>query len=99
MKVVAMCGSMRFDDEMKVVARELESKQRVCVLQCTYNERKGKDSFEDLENIFACHYKKIDLADALYVMNCKGYIGEGTRGEIAYAKSKGKEIIYHEPIQ
>lgn len=98
MKVVAISGSMRFADEMKNIARELETKQKICVLQCSYNETRKKDTLEDLENIFACHYKKIDLADAIYVVNIKGYIGEGTKGEIAYAKSQGKEIIYHEPI-
>ena len=99
MKVITICGSMRYADEMKVIARKLETKNRFCVLQPIYNEKKKNESFEELENIFASHYKKIELSDAIYVVNIKGYIGEATRSEIAFAKNKGKEIIYHESIK
>jgi hypothetical protein len=40
------------------------------------------------------HRKKIDLSDAIYVINVNGYIGDSTFNEIKYAKSKGKEVIY-----
>ena len=42
------------------------------------------------------HRIKIDLSDAIYVINVGGYIGKSTREEIKYAKQKGKEIIYLE---
>lgn len=42
------------------------------------------------------HKAKIDLSDAIFVVNVDGYIGESTRGEIEYAKTKGKEIMYLE---
>lgn len=40
------------------------------------------------------HRKKIDLSDAIYVINVNGYIGQSTSNEIEYAKNKGKEVIY-----
>ena len=40
--------------------------------------------------------KKIDLSDAIYVINAGGYIGSSTKLEIEYAKSHNKEIIYLE---
>lgn len=44
-----------------------------------------------------CYYfKKIDLSDAIYVVNVNGYIGNNTKLEIDYAKSNNKEIIYLE---
>ena len=98
MKVVTISGSMRFSEEMKRIARKLEAEDGVCALQAVYNEDKVNESLDALERIFACHYKKIELSDALYVVNIGGYIGEATKGEIAYAKKTGKEIIYHEPI-
>ena len=97
MKIVTICGSMKFDKEMKVVARNLEIKAGYCVLQPVYGKVK-KESFEAIERIVACHYKKIDLSDAVYVLNIGGYIGEATKAEIKYAKAQGKEIIYHEPL-
>lgn len=98
MKVVTISGSMRFSDKMKRIARKLEAEQGICALQAVYNEDKVNESLDALERIFACHYKKIDISDALYVVNIGGYIGEATKNEIAYAKKNGKEIIYHEPI-
>ena len=96
MKVYTLCGSMRYAEQMKRIARSLEVKQKICVLQPVYNEDKKNESFDELENIFACHYKKIDLCDVLYVVNINGYIGEATKAEISYAKTNGKKIIYHE---
>jgi hypothetical protein len=42
------------------------------------------------------HKRKIDMADEIFVINVGGYIGESTRGEIAYAKSKGIGVRYLE---
>lgn len=98
MKVVTICGSMRYADQMKKIARELETQKGYCVLQPIYNDQKKTDSFAELENIYASHNKKIELADSIYVLNVDGYIGEATKNEISFAKSNGKEIIYHEPI-
>ena len=44
------------------------------------------------------HKRKIDMADAIYVINVGGYIGESTRSEIDYATRHGKEILYLEPV-
>ena len=44
------------------------------------------------------HRAKLDLADAGYIVNPGGYIGESVRSEIEYARSLGKEILYLEPI-
>ncbi len=41
------------------------------------------------------HYKKIELSDAIYVVDIQGYIGNQVSKEIAFAKSKGKEVIFH----
>lgn len=42
------------------------------------------------------HKRKIDMADAIYVINKDGYIGASTRSEIQYALRLGKQIIYME---
>ena len=44
------------------------------------------------------HKRKIDMADAIYVINVGGYIGNSTKSEIEYAKEHGKEIEYLEKI-
>ena len=50
---------------------------------------------EMLDNM---HKRKIDMADAIYVINVGGYIGESTRSEIEYALRNGKKVYYLEPL-
>ena len=35
------------------------------------------------------------MSDAIYVVDIDGYIGNQVTKEIEYAKSLGKEVIYH----
>ncbi len=45
----------------------------------------------------ALHLRKIDLADRVLVVNPRGYVGESTRREIAYARTAGKPITFTDP--
>lgn len=96
MKVITISGSMRFEKQMQQIAYDLE-KQGNCVIQGVYSDEKTTN-LDELKNIMDAHWKKIELCDAVYVVNINGYIGASTREEIEYGKSIGKEIIYHEPV-
>lgn len=48
------------------------------------------------ENLKKIHFKKIELSDAIFVINKDKYIGESINLEIEYAKKLGKEILYLE---
>jgi len=95
-KIAAICGSMRFSKEMKKIAWDLEDSGKYLVIQCAYNE---ENSSCNKPNHDLIHRKKIEVSDAIYVVNVDGYIGESTKNEIEYAKSLNKEIIYFEPIE
>lgn len=41
------------------------------------------------------HFKRIELSDAILVVNVNNYIGDSTKLEIEYAKKLRKEIIYY----
>ena len=96
-KIVTICGSMKFKDKMMDVAKKLEIENEYVVIQCVYSN----DNFttEEQEILGKLHYQKIDISDAIYVVNVDGYIGNATSREIEYAKSLGKEVIYLEPIK
>lgn len=98
LKVVTICGSMKFAKEMIDIAGELEKKQGWVVIQCIYNLNPSEISEAEMKNVVDAHWKKIDISDAIYVVNIDGYIGTATTNEIEYAKLKGKEVIYHEKI-
>ena len=95
-KIVTLCGSVRFWAQMQEAAERLE-------LECGYvvigvvphvMDRALTESEKNLPG--ELHRAKIDLADAIFVVNVGGYIGESVKSEIQYAQTKGKEIIYLE---
>ena len=52
---------------------------------------KTKEMLDDM------HKRKIDMADAIFVINAVGYIGSSTKSEISYALATGKDVEYLEP--
>lgn len=86
---------MKFAEQMKQIAWKLETEQGVNVLQCVYNEQKELVGEEALKRIKEAHYRRIDMSDAVYIVDIGGYIGNSVRQEISYAREKGKEVIFH----
>lgn len=96
MKVVTICGSMKFAKEMQRIAGVLAIDKGWCVLQCVYDLDFANLTSEDLNSLKNEHLKRIELSDAIYVVNIDGYVGISTKFEIEYATKLGKEVIYHE---
>ena len=95
MKTYTICGSMKFAEDMKKIAYDLEISKGYNILQCVYCEDNivpTEDEFLKLED---AHYRKIDLSDGIYVVNMDGYIGTSVKKEIEYAERHGKEVLYH----
>ena len=95
MKTVTICGSMKFETEMQRIAFLLEQNHIINFLQflfIVYNLDITPMEQVSLEN---AHYRKIELSDAIYVVDIQGYIGNQVSKEIAFAKSKGKKVIFH----
>jgi len=97
-KVVTICGSMKFSKEMIKIASRLEKEKGWCVIQCVYDVDANPTTQDAIDNIVNAHWKKIDISDAIYVVNIDGYIGNSTKNEIDYAIRKGKEVMYHEKL-
>ena len=95
MKTYTICGSMKFEKEMREIAYYLETQKGYNILQCVYNVANTDPTAEELNNLVNAHYKKIDMSDGIYVVNVDGYIGKAVQAEINYAKKAGKEILYH----
>ena len=96
MKVITICGSLKFQKEMMIVAEKLALKGD-CVLTPVYPISENlKKTDEQLEKLKEAHFKRIELSDSIYVINKDNYIGKSTKLEIEYAQKLGKEIIYLE---
>lgn len=95
MRVITICGSLKFQKEMMEIAQRLAMEGN-CVLTPTYPVSTNIEiTKEKLKLLKEEHFKRIELSYSIFVVNVENYIGESTRLEIEYAKSLGKEIIYY----
>ena len=59
MKTLTLCGSMRFEKEMKKIAYYLETQKGYNILQCIYVEDGNEPTSENLYKLEFAHYRKI----------------------------------------
>lgn len=96
MKVITVCGSLRFQNEMSEIALKMELEGN-CVLLPIFPINGNKDDYteEEMTVLGKMHYERIKIADAILVVNVDNYIGNSTQKEIEFAKSLNKEIMYY----
>ena len=98
MKIITLCGSLKFKKEMMEIAEKMALDGN-CVLTPVYPVLENyKRTDRQLELLKEAHFKKIELSDAILVVDVNKYIGESTRLEIEYAKNLSKEIIYYSDL-
>lgn len=104
--IVVLCGSTRFYDAFQAANYSLTMRGQIVLSVGFYPHAKaehghgegvGHDSAEKVA-LDELHKRKIDLADEVLVLNVYGYIGESTRGEIAYAEKIGRPVRYLEGV-
>lgn len=94
-KVVVLCGSTRFRDEFHAAARDLALKGCIVLAPNVFSQSGDVLTDTDIARLTDVHRQKIRLADeVLVVSDASGYVGEATRGEIAYAERLGKPVTY-----
>ena len=95
MKVITLCGSLKFQKEMMIVAEKMALEGN-CILTPVYPTLDNIERTEEqLIKLKEAHFKRIELSDAILVVNVNNYIGNSTNLEIEYAKKIEKEIIYY----
>ena len=93
MKIVTLCGSLKFENEMMIIAEKM-ALEGYCILTPVYPVLENvKRTEEQLMKFKEEHFKRIELSDAILVVNVNNYIGNSTNLEVEYAKKLGKEII------
>ena len=101
MKVIQICGSMKFIQEMMEISEKIELQGDIVLIPMYNPSRSNKDAFtnEEILMLNKMHRERIKLSDAILVVNVDGYIGNGTKSEIEYAKSLNKEVIYYTDLK
>ena len=96
MKVVTLCGSMRFQNEMMEIAEKL-AREGECVLTPVYMVMKDCEiSEEEVKRLKLEQFKRIELANEVLAVNVDGYVGESTMAEIEFAERNGKRVRWME---
>ncbi len=86
MKIITLCGSLKFQKEMMIVAEKM-ALEGYCILTPVYPVLENmKATEEQLIKLKEAHFKRIELSDAILVVNINNYIGDSTKLEIDYAK-------------
>ena len=96
MKVITVCGSYKFKNEIKEITETMALKGN-CMITPIDLTKQNKDAYteEQILMLGKMHKEKIKLSDAILVVNVNGYIGDSTKSEIEFAKSLNKEILYY----
>lgn len=105
--IVCLCGSTRFWREFQraSLAETLAGKIVLSIGSAsgTDEEHFGHLSQEEhdriIEQLNELHFRKIELADEVLILNLGGYIGMHTTAELAYARKLGKTVRFLEPEQ
>ncbi|RKM63462.1 hypothetical protein D6856_02470 [Butyrivibrio sp. XB500-5] len=103
--VITLCGSTRFKDEFMEAQKRLTLEGNIVISVGLFGHSGDQEVWENMdegtltrtkEMLDDMHKRKIDMADAIYVINVGGYIGDSTRSEIEYAINHDKEVRYLE---
>lgn len=94
--IVTLCGSTRFKEDFERVNRELTLAGDIILSPGVFGHAGDTFTEDQKEMLDELHKQKIDMSDAIFVINKGGYIGDSTRSEIEYAKKTGKLITYLE---
>lgn len=102
--VVCLCGSTRFYLEVEAFqqANFDETMKGNIVLSVGFYPHSSKQAHaqefgitsEQKEDLDRLHFRKIDMADEVLILNVDGYIGESTARELSYARNRGKKIRF-----
>lgn len=107
-RVYTLCGSTRFPDAFTLATMHLSAMGHIVIglgmfghadepRGARFLAADGDETTSRKQALDTLHFRKIDLSDAIFVINVGGYVGSSTRREIAYAHSTGKAVEWMFP--
>lgn len=94
--VITLCGSTRFRAQFEEMNKKLTLEGHVVLSVGVFGHFGDKITDDEKRMLDEIHKRKIDMSNAIYVLNVGGYIGESTLSEIEYAMKHNKKIMYLE---
>ena len=96
MKIITVCGSLKYKEEIMKITEEMGLKGN-CMLSIVYPTKSDLSMYskEQLIILKEMHKERIRISDAILVVDIYDYIGDSTKNEIEFAESLNKEVIYY----
>lgn len=93
--IITICGSTRFKDQILDTARDLTLMGHIVLTPCVFHHVEETElTTEEKIRLDNLHKEKINMSDAIFVVNVDGYIGESTYGEIDWATRMKKQVFF-----
>jgi len=102
--IVTICGSHKFDKQIMKCYELLTMKGHCVFLPAFLDLYKSAAEAENdipggvvtpvMDMLRRVHRDKMDLSEAIYVVNCDGYVGKDTQAEIDYARQHSLDVYY-----
>ena len=93
--IITLCGSTRFKKEIEEAARNLTLQGHIVLAPFVFSHMEEEEMPAEVKiQLDNLHKQKINMSDAIFVVNVDGYIGESTYGEIDWANRMKKEIYF-----
>jgi hypothetical protein len=97
--IITICGSTRFKKEFEEVNRVLELNDWIVLTVASYYHSESDNALrnwiernkEQLDNL---HLVKVELSQAIVVIDVDRYVGSSTASEINHARDLKKQIFY-----
>ena len=95
--IVTICGSTQFKNEILEIAQNLTLDNHIVLAPCVFHHADNLElTTEQKIRLDNLHKEKINMSDAIFVINKDGYIGESTYSEIDWASRMKKQIYFLE---
>jgi len=106
--IYTLCGSTRFPDAFALANMHLSMMGHVVIglgmsghadepRGARFLTSDGDETTPGKRGLDELHRRKIDMSDAIFVVNVGGYVGSSTRREIAHARATGKAVVWMFP--
>jgi len=96
MAVITLCGSTKFKPQFREAEAALTLQGHIVLSVGFFEQSDGIEITGAQERMLKeLHFHKIDMSEAIFVIDVNGYIGESTRAEIDYANKHGKQVRYY----
>ena len=97
--IITLCGSTKFKNEYEEIAKNLALQGHAVLSVNLFAHADNIElTTEEKIRLDNAHKQKINISDAIFVINKDQYIGESTYSEIDWAERMSKQIIFLEQI-